>query len=209
MPELVIATRNRKKCLELAALLRMPGVRWRSVAEFPGVPDVRETGRTFEANAVRKALAAARATGRPAVADDSGLEVDALSGAPGVRSARFSGRHGDDRANKAKLLRKLAEVAPARRGAQFRCVLALASPQRVLAKAEGTLRGQIAMRPRGRRGFGYDPVFLVPRFGKTVAELPAAVKNRISHRARAAARLRRMLPRALARYRIASSRRSN
>lgn len=204
-----MATRNRKKCLELSALLRMPGVRWRSVAEFPGVPDVREAGRTFEANAVRKALAVARATGRPAVADDSGLEVDALGGAPGVRSARFSGRHGDDRANNAKLLQKLARVPPAKRGAQFRCMLVLASPQRVLAVTEGMLRGRIAMQPRGHRGFGYDPVFLVPRFGKTVAELPLTVKNRISHRARAAARLRRRLPSLLARYRTTSSRRSN
>ena len=195
MLDIVIATGNRKKFRELRALLRLSDIRWRSLAEFPRLPPVRETGRSFEANAVKKATAAARATSLPAVADDSGLEVDALGGAPGVRSARFAGRHGDDRANNRKLLRLLDGLPPRRRGARYRCVLALAGPSRLLAVARGTWAGRIAERPRGRGGFGYDPVFLVPRFGKTVGALPAAAKRRLSHRAIAARRLRPALQR--------------
>lgn len=184
-----MATRNRHKFRELTALLRVPGVRWRSLAAHPDVPAVRETGRTFEANATKKALAVARATGRLAVADDSGLEVEALRWGPGVRSARFAGSHGDDRANNRKLLRLLDGLPPARRRARYRCVLALASPSGVVAVARGAWTGRIADHPRGRGGFGYDPVFLVPALGKTVGELSPAVKQRLSHRARAARRL--------------------
>ena len=195
MVEIVIATRNPKKFRELKALLAVRGLRWRSLTDFPRLSPVRETGRTFQENARKKALAAARATGGLAVADDSGLEVRALSGGPGVRSARFAGRHGNDHANNAKLLRLLEGLPPSRRVARFRCVLALASPNEVLAVTEGTLAGRIAKTPRGHRGFGYDPIFIVPRLGKTVAQLPAAVKNRISHRAQAARRLQRVLRR--------------
>ena len=193
--EIVIATRNPKKFQELKVLLTVPGVRWRSLRNFPSVPTVPERGRTFTANAVAKARAAARATGYLAVADDSGLEVEALDGAPGIRSARFAGRHGADEANNRKLLRVLKGLPPAKRGGQYRCVLALAGPRRVLGIAEGTFAGRIAVAPKGRRGFGYDPLFVVPQFGKTVAQLPAAVKHRISHRAKAAVRLRRRLAR--------------
>lgn len=159
------------------------------------MPPVKEDGRTFADNAVKKARAVAAATGCLALADDSGLEVEALHGEPGVRSARFAGRHGDDAANNARLLRRLAGLPAQRRGARFRCVLALADPVRVVGISEGRLTGRIAHEPRGRRGFGYDPVFVVPKFGKTVAELPRGVKNRISHRARAAARMRGALVR--------------
>ena len=186
-----MATRNRHKFRELTALLRVPGVRWRSLTALPGAPAVRETGRSFEANAVKKARAVARATGRLAVADDSGLEVEALRWGPGVRSARFAGSHGDDRANNRKLLRRLAGLLPRSRRARYRCVLALASPARVLAVARGAWAGRIADGPRGRGGFGYDPVFVVPGLGKTVGELAPAVKRRLSHRSRAA---RRLLP---------------
>jgi XTP/dITP diphosphohydrolase len=197
MVDMVIATRNPKKFRELKALLATPGVRWRSLATFPQVPLVGETGRTFEQNAVKKALVVTRATGRPVVADDSGLGVDALNGAPGVRSARFAGRHGDDQANNAKLLRLLRGVPSSRRKARFRCALALASPERVVAVTEGTLVGRIATAPRGHGGFGYDPIFIVPRLKKTVAQLRPTVKNRISHRAKAAARMRTILVRLL------------
>ena len=191
--EIVIATRNPKKFRELKSLLAIPGVRWRSLASFPRVPTARETGRTFEQNAIKKALAVARTTGRLAIADDSGLEVDALNGAPGVRSARFAGRHGDDRANYTKLLKLLKGRAPRARTARFRCSLALANPSRCLAVTRGELFGRITHAAKGHRGFGYDPVFLVPRLGKTVAQLPLSVKNRISHRAKAAAPMRRAL----------------
>ena len=206
MLDIVIATRNRKKFGELRALLGVGGIRWRSLAVYPRLPTVRESGRSFEANAVKKARAAARATGRAAVADDSGLEVEALGWAPGVRSARFAGRHGDDQANTRKLLRLLEGLPPGKRRARYRCVLALAEPSRLLAVARGTWAGRIAERPRGRGGFGYDPVFLVPRLGKTVGELPARTKQRLSHRALAARRLRPALTQ-LARRRRATARR--
>jgi len=206
MLDIVIATQNRKKFRELRALLAVPGIRWRSLAASPGRLAVRETGRSFEANAVKKAGAAASATGHLAVADDSGLEVEALRWAPGVRSARFAGRHGDDRGNNRKLLRLLDGLPPGKRRARYRSVLALAGPSGVIAVTRGTWTGRIAERPRGRSGFGYDPLFVVPRFGKTVGELPAATKQRLSHRALAARRLRAVLRRLVRRHRPAARR---
>jgi XTP/dITP diphosphohydrolase len=193
MRHVVFATRNRHKFRELKVLLAVPGVHWRSLAEFPQVPPLKETGRTFDANAVQKAHAAARATGLWAIADDSGLEVDGLGKAPGVRSARFAGRHGDDHANNTKLLRLLAGHPAAARRAQYRCSLALSDGSRILALTRGSWRGRIADRPRGRGGFGYDPIFLVPGLGKTVGELRARTKQRLSHRAAAARRMRVVL----------------
>ena len=191
MLEVVVATSNLHKVSELRALLPVAGIRWRSLTEFPRARAPRETGRSFHANAVLKARAAARATGRIALADDSGLEVAALGGAPGIRSARFAGRHGDGAANNAKLLRLLRRRRGASRRARYRCVLALAAPQRVLAVVTGAWEGRIAQQAVGRGGFGYDPVFVVPgRQGKTVAQLPPRLKQRLSHRAAAARRLR-------------------
>lgn len=190
---IVMATRNPHKFRELAALVAVPGISWHSLAAFPSVGSIREDGRTFAANAIKKARAVARATKHLALADDSGLEVDALDGEPGVRSARFAGRHGDDAANNAKLLRLLDGRPASQRRARYRCVLALASPTRLLAVTEGQLVGRIALRPAGRGGFGYDPIFVVLRRGITVAQLSAEAKNRISHRAIAARRMRRHL----------------
>jgi XTP/dITP diphosphohydrolase len=215
MVEIVIATGNRHKFRELRALLAVRGIRWRPLADYAGVPAVRETGRTFEANAVKKALAVARATGQLALADDSGLEVAALGWGPGVRSARFAGAHGDDELNNRKLLHALRGLSGDRRLARYRCVLALAEPPPsrwrrsagrggrsarsggagVLAVTRGTWAGRIAETPRGRRGFGYDPVFLVPGTGKTVGQLPASLKQRLSHRAHAARRMASILRR--------------
>jgi len=193
MLEIVIATRNRHKFRELRQLLAMRGVRWRALTEFPRVPTPKETGSTFDANAVAKARGVAQRTRCVALADDSGLEVTALHGVPGVRSARFSGAHGDDAANNRKLLRMLEGIPDSRRGARYRCTLALAAPDRVLAVARGTWRGRIAQRAAGRSGFGYDPLFVVPRLRKTVGQLPARTKARLSHRAQAARRLKRRL----------------
>ncbi len=195
MLHVVVATRNRHKLNELAALLNVRGIRWHSLAEYPRVGAVRETGRTFDANAIKKAMAVARATKGFALADDSGLEVDALRGAPGVKSARFAGRHGNDQANNAKLLRLLRGRPAPERGARYRCSLALANGSRLLAVTQGTWEGRIAEAPAGRKGFGYDPVFLVPRFGKTVGQLSAPLKRRMSHRAMAAAGMRIVLRR--------------
>lgn len=195
MVEVVIATRNRHKFRELTTLLRVPGIRWRSLADFPRVSVEDETGRTFDANAVKKARAAARATGCVALADDSGVEVEALGGAPGLRSARFSGRHGDDAANNAKLLRLLRGVRGGKRKARYRCSLALATPSRLVAITQGTWAGRIAERPAGRGGFGYDPIFFIPSRGKTVGQLPQRLKQHLSHRAAAARRMRPILRR--------------
>ena len=190
-PETVVmATRNRGKLKELRTLLG-PGVIARSVADFPAAPEVVEDGDTFEDNAVKKALSAAQATGHVAVADDSGLEVDALNGAPGVTSARFAGPGADDGARNARLLQLLDGTPADRRGARFRCVIAVATDDGVCRTAEGVCRGRILSSPRGDSGFGFDPVFEVPELGQSFAELTEEQKNRISHRGIA---LRKALP---------------
>lgn len=206
MLQIVIATRNPHKARELAALMRLAGIRWRSLADFPDLPAIAERGRSFRANAIAKARAAARLTGLPALADDSGLEVDALGGQPGARSARFAGRHGDDQANTEKLLGLLRAVPAPLRTARFRCALALAGPARLLAVTEGAWEGRIAASPRGRRGFGYDPVFLLPALRKTAAELPPAVKNRLSHRGQTARLMREAIARLRAGRRLGERR---
>ena len=195
MLQIMIATGNRHKFLELRALLSLRGIRWHSLAKFPGAPRVAENSRTFAANAIRKAHGVARATGMLALADDSGIEVEALGWGPGVRSARFAGAHGDDRANNAKLLQALNQLPMARRRARYRCVLALAGPRGILAVTRGTWNARIAREPKGRRGFGYDPLFLVPRFGQTIGQLPSSIKQRLSHRAVAARRMQPILKR--------------
>lgn len=183
--ELVLATRNRHKGEELAALLGDLGIRIRTLDEFPGAPDVVEDGNTCEANAVKKAKEIAAATGLPAVADDTGLEVDALDGRPGVYAARYAGEQATYEDNYRKLLRELSGVPRGRRTARFITVAAIALPWNGVQIATGRLEGLIAEEPAGSRGFGYDPVFFLPELGKTLAELSAEEKNRISHRAKA------------------------
>ena len=195
MVEVVIATKNRHKLRELRTLLPVAGIRWRSLRTCPSVRAARENGRTFDANAVKKAQAVARATGLLALADDSGLEVEALGGRPGVESARFAGRHGDDRANNERLLRLLEGIPASRRRARYSCSLALAGPSGLIALTRGTWSGRLAPRPQGQRGFGYDPLFYIPRLGKTVGQLPASTKQRFSHRAVAARRMQPVLRR--------------
>lgn len=156
-----------------------------SLKDFPGVPEAVEDGATFAENAVKKAVLVAEYTGAIALADDSGLEVDALEGRPGVLSARFAGRHGDDAANNRLLLQLLLGLPDERRTARFRCAIALATPEGEVLTADGSCEGVIAHEPRGSNGFGYDPLFFMPEYGKTMAELPSDVKNRVSHRARA------------------------
>jgi XTP/dITP diphosphohydrolase len=190
---LVAATSNPGKRRELAALLADDALAWRSLADFPGAPAVLESGDTFLANARLKAHAAARHSGLPALADDSGLEVDALGGLPGVRSARFAadaGAGSGDAANLALLLARLRGVPQAARTARFRCAVVVARPDGSELVAGGTCEGRITDAPRGSGGFGYDPVFLAPALGRTFAELDAAQKDHISHRARAIAALR-------------------
>lgn len=192
---IVVATRNRGKVAELVRMLGdLSGVELVSVADFPDVPDVVEDGATFEHNARKKAREVARATRLPALADDSGLEVDALSGAPGVYSARYAGERAGDAANNAKLLAALRDVPDAQRTARFRCVLAFADPSGPLGEAEhvvdGTCEGRIAHAPKGSHGFGYDPLFVLDGGDRTLAELGPDVKDRVSHRAAAARAMR-------------------
>ncbi len=189
----VLASRNPKKLEELRAILADADVRVLAPDEAPAWPPVDETGATFAENAALKARAAARATGLAALADDSGLEVDALDGAPGVRSARYAGEAADDAANNALLLAELRDVPEAHRGAQFRCVVALARPQSEVRLFEGRVRGRILSEPRGNGGFGYDPLFYAQELGKTFAQARPEEKHRVSHRGRALAKLRAAL----------------
>jgi len=192
-PRLLVATSNVGKFRELCDLLCDLPIALRSLEDFPGAPTVPEDAAAFEDNALAKATTIARWSRCTTLADDSGLEVDALHGAPGVLSARFAGANQDSAANIEKLLRLLRDVPPAQRTARFRCVIAIAAPGGATLVADGTCEGRIADVPRGDHGFGYDPVFLDPESGQTFAELPAALKNRLSHRARACARLRPQL----------------
>jgi XTP/dITP diphosphohydrolase len=201
----LVATTNLGKVRELRALLG-DAVEWKSLADFPGVGEVREDGVTFAENARKKAMGYARATGLWTLADDSGLVVDALGGAPGVNSARFSGARAKgadrkvlDRRNMEKLLSLLQGVPTEKRTARFICHLCLASPEKVLVETQGTLEGLITEEPAGTGGFGYDPVFFVPQLGKTVAQLGDQEKNAISHRGNAMRKLKPLLEELLAR----------
>jgi XTP/dITP diphosphohydrolase len=187
IPTVVLATRNLHKLDEVRRILAAAGasVDLVSVALFPDVPDVVETGLTFAENAVLKATATATATRLPAIADDSGLAVDALNGMPGVFSARWAGRHGDDAANLELLLRQVADVPDPRRGAAFVCAAALATPSGGTVVEEGRLTGRLAHEPRGTYGFGYDPVFIPDGETCTTAEMSPAEKDAVSHRGRA------------------------
>ena len=191
--ELVLATRNRHKVEELVALLGGLGITIHSLDEFPGAPDVVEDGETCEANSVKKARAIAEFTGLPAVADDTGLEVDALDGRPGVYAARYAGEGATYEDNCRKLLQELAGVPRERRTARFLTVAAIAIPSGGVRVTQGILQGMIAEEASGALGFGYDPVFVVPELGETLAQLPAEQKNTISHRAKAFIQVRELL----------------
>lgn len=193
---IVLASNNRAKTEELAALLANLPVELVSQAEFK-IPAAKETGLTFVENAILKARHAAAHTGLPAIADDSGLEVDALRGAPGVYSARYAGADASEGDNNAKLLAALANVADTKRGARFRCVVVYLRHAKDPAPiiGEGVWEGKILRASRGQRGFGYDPLFYVPTHHCASAELSAAIKNRISHRGRALRRLVRLIRR--------------
>ncbi len=181
--KLLIATRNRHKFEEIRAILAVPGLELIGADDVPGLPEVEEDAPTFEGNAIKKALTLAQASGCWSMADDSGLEVVALGGAPGVISARYAGPAASTPANNAKLLRELAGVIDRR--ARFRCVLALCAPDGRTWTVEGRCEGRMLEAPRGANGFGYDPLFVPEGHAQTFAELPAEVKNGISHRGRA------------------------
>jgi XTP/dITP diphosphohydrolase len=187
IPRLVLATGNQHKLIELTRILEAGRVEVElaGLGEFPGAPEVAETGATFDENALLKARAIAEFTGLPAVADDSGLCVDALNGMPGVLSARWSGRHGDDEANLRLVLAQISDVPDDRRGAQFECAAALVMPSGKEYVSEGSVDGRLIREPRGTNGFGYDPIFVPDGYRLTTAEMDPAAKDAISHRGRA------------------------
>jgi len=193
--QLIVATRNAHKTREIEQIF---GSRLavRDLTAHPEISEITESGTSFEENAKLKAIAVSRRLPGLVIADDSGLEVDALGGAPGIQSARYAGVNASNTERIAKLLRRLATVDPKgdQRRARFRCVLAVARDGHVLATFEGVVDGKIAERPRGSHGFGYDPIFIPDGFQETFAELPEQVKNNISHRAEAARKLEAELP---------------
>ena len=190
LKRIVFASRNRGKIKEIQALLTDSGMTLHSLEDYPDLPEIQEDGKSFLENALKKARTIAELTGEVVLADDSGLEVEALHGAPGIYSARYAGEEGDDGKNNLKLLTDLQGVPPAGREAVFRCILVLCRPDGRYQSFDGIWEGRIAEAPAGQGGFGYDPVFYLPERGITVAELPAEIKNRISHRAKAVAKLK-------------------
>lgn len=185
--QVVLATKNRKKLDELHRILEAEGldIELLGIDTFPDLPDVPETESSFAGNALLKAREIARITGLPAVADDSGLCVDALNGMPGILSARWAGRHGDDVANLQLVLGQLTDIPDRRRGASFRCAAAVALPDGTERVVEGSIEGTLIREPRGANGFGYDPIFVPLGYSVTTAELTAEEKDAISHRGQA------------------------
>lgn len=192
--EILIATNNKGKIREFSELLADFPIRFRTLAEFPNVPEVEETGTTFEENAVLKAVQYARQTGLLAIADDSGLEVDALAGAPGVFSARFGGNDLSDAERIEKLLFELEKTGDSKKKARFICVIVVANQSGdIYYTAHGTCEGKIAATPSGTNGFGYDPIFIPDGFDQTFGQLPNEIKHKISHRTRAVGEITRFL----------------
>lgn len=190
--KLIIATRNQNKVKEIASVLKNNDIQLVSLNEYPGIPEVIEDGETFVANARKKAEAIFRATGIPALADDSGLEVDYLNGKPGVYSSRFAGERATDAENNQKLLQLLDKVPNDKRTARFRCLMVLIDGKQEMV-IEGKCEGRILTTPRGSNGFGYDPLFYYPELKKSFAEIEMTLKNQISHRGRALAELKNRL----------------
>jgi XTP/dITP diphosphohydrolase len=195
--KILVASTNPGKLKELQEMLGRD-IEWVGLADFPNIPEIEEDGKTFAENARKKALGYAKETGLWTLADDSGLVVDALGGQPGVKSARFSGDKDKNRGlldhkNMAKVLDLLKDVPKEKRSARFVCCLCLASPEKVLVETEGKLEGVITNRQAGENGFGYDPVFYVPKLNKTVAQLTNEEKNAISHRGNAIRKLKPLL----------------
>ena len=191
--EIVLATRNNKKVEEIKRITEGMAVTIFTLDDFPGCPEVEEDGATFEENAVKKAVTVAQFTGKPALADDSGLEVNALNGAPGTHSARYSGHGANDRKNTEKLLSEMLFLVKSDRKARFVCSIALAMPDEKVLTFNGYSEGSIGTEPKGANGFGYDPVFYPEGADRTFAEMSAEEKDSLSHRGNAIRKLQRYL----------------
>ncbi|HCG76743.1 MAG: non-canonical purine NTP pyrophosphatase [bacterium (Candidatus Ratteibacteria) CG_4_10_14_3_um_filter_41_18] len=193
MKELVLASRNKGKAKEIKEILKHLNLKFLSLKDFPGIPLVKEDCKTFRGNAVKKSKTYQRLTKKLVLAEDSGLQVDALDGDPGVYSARFAGKEQDDKKNIKKLLKLLKNVPEKKRKATFKSVIAITFLDGKTTVVSGAYRGWINFKAKGKFGFGYDPVFVAPRFKKTFAELSPELKNRISHRAKALKKAKKIL----------------
>lgn len=191
--DLLLGTRNQNKVSEISDMLRDLPVRIVTLMDYPEIGPVLEDGKTYHENALKKALTLAKRTGMVTLADDSGLEVDALGGKPGIYSSRFAGDNATDVQNIDKLLKSMANIEREERGARFVCVIALARPSGEVELAEGELFGEIGFQKIGENGFGYDPVFIIPDLGKSLAQMGLDEKNIISHRGKAVAKVRELL----------------
>ena len=193
MLEIVLATRNGDKIREIKKILNDTNARFLSLEDFPGCPEAVEEGETLEANAKKKALVVSQYTKKLSLAEDTGLEVESLGGAPGIHSARFAGEEVTYEDNNRKLLKLMEKLPLEERRAKFRCVVALARPDGRVVTCNGLCEGIIALEMKGESGFGYDPLFFLPEYGKTFAELGEDIKNRISHRAQALRKIRKII----------------
>jgi XTP/dITP diphosphohydrolase len=191
--EVVVATRNKGKIREIREALKGMGLRIYALSDFPDVPEIEEDGKSFTENALKKARFYSKYFGKLTLADDSGLEVDGLKRLPGIYSARYAGQGASSQKNNQKLLKEMKEISLSKRGARFKCIMALVSPDGREAMAEGFCMGRIGFRERGKRGFGYDPLFILPKYGKTMAELSLEEKNKISHRGKALRKIREII----------------
>jgi XTP/dITP diphosphohydrolase len=191
--EVIVATWNRGKIREIQEALKGLGLRIYALSDFPDVPEIEEDGKSFAENALKKARFYSRHFGKWTIADDSGLEVNSLKGLPGIYSARYVREGASSQENNQKLLREMRDIPISKRGARFKCIIAVVSPDGREAIAEGECKGSIGFKEKGKKGFGYDPLFILPRYGKTMAELSLEAKNRISHRGKALRKIRRII----------------
>jgi len=189
----IVATRNKGKVREIREALKGLGLRIYALSDFRDVPEVEEDGKSFTENALKKARFYSKVFGKLTMADDSGLEVDGLKGMPGIYSARYSGEGASSQKNNEKLLQEMEGISLSKRGARFKCIIAMVSPEGREAMAEGACKGRIGFREKGKKGFGYDPLFILPKYGKTMAELSLEEKNKISHRGKALRKIRKII----------------
>ena len=190
---MVVATQNSGKICEIREALKGLGLRIYGLSDFPDVPEIEEDGKSFTENALKKARFYSKHFGKLTLADDSGLEVDGLKGLPGIYSARYAGEGASSRENNQKLLNEMKGIPFSKRGARFKCIIALVSSDGREAITEGSCRGRIGFREKGKRGFGYDPLFILPKYGKTMAELSLIEKNTISHRGKALRKIKKVI----------------
>lgn len=198
--ELVVATKNKKKLREIKELLKGLRVKVTSMSDYKSAPRIIENGKTFYENAIKKAVKIARFTGRLTMGEDSGICIDALSGAPGIYSSRFAGKNKSDAANNKKVLKLLEGLAAAKRRAHYVCAVALADKNGRVAVVGGKCNGIIGFEPKGKAGFGYDPLFVIPKYKKTFAQLGLKIKHRMSHRFRALTKAKKVIQKYIEKY---------